>query len=38
MSNDEVDSYNMTSVGKARENVPKGLTIWGDPLPHKPKQ
>ena len=32
---DEKDDYNLTSRKQAKENLAKGLNIWGDPLPKK---
>ncbi len=31
----EVDGCNTMSQKQAKENVAKGFTIWGDPLPKK---
>lgn len=35
MGLDELDSANPITIRQARENVAKGLDIWGDPLPKK---
>lgn len=35
LDEDEVESENGMSIRQARENVAKGLDIWGDPLPKK---
>lgn len=35
LSPNEVDSANHISIKQARENVKKGLNIWGNPLPKK---
>lgn len=32
-SEDDIHSGNPISIRQARENVKKGLDIWGDPLP-----
>ena len=31
----EYDEVNHTTIAKAKENVAKGLNIWGEPLPKK---
>jgi hypothetical protein len=38
LTEDEKDACNAMSIKEAKENVAKGLTIWGDPLPPKPKE
>ena len=35
---DEIDGFNTISQKQAKENVAKGLTIWGKTLPQKPQQ
>lgn len=30
---DEFDDYNLTTRKQAKENLEKGLTKWGEPLP-----
>ncbi|MBE5746824.1 MAG: hydrogenase maturation nickel metallochaperone HypA [Clostridiales bacterium] len=32
---DEFDDYNLTTRKKAKENLAKGLNIWGEPLPKR---
>ena len=32
---DEYNSINHTTIAKAKENLSKGLNIWGEPLPKK---
>lgn len=31
----EYDEVNHTTIAKAKENLSKGLNIWGEPLPKK---
>ena len=35
MEDNEIDSANPVSKYQAKENLKKGLNIWGDPLPKK---
>ena len=32
---DEYDEINHTTIAKAKDNLAKGLNIWGEPLPKK---
>ena len=32
---DELDSANPVTIRQAKENLAKGLDIWGDPLPKR---
>lgn len=37
MDPDDKDTANPLSIRQAKENVKKGLDIWGNPLPHNIK-
>ena len=35
LDENEVDELNHISIAQAKENLSKGLNIWGEPLPKK---